>query len=88
MPAPGYIPTVHGNLYTNLIAPVPGATIWFDGLGVFGPADPGYVTNSTGALTKVYPGLNALNGSGLTKVFQCVALPGYVMLSNPATQVF
>ncbi len=88
MPAPGFIPTPHGNLYTNLIAPVPGETLWFDGLGVFGPPVPGYVTNGTGALTKVYSGLNALQGSGLTKVFQCVALPGYVVLSNPATQTF
>ena len=88
MPAPGYIPTIHGNLYTNLISPVPGATLWFDGLGIFGPPDPTFKTNTTGSMTKVFTGLGALNGTGLTKVFQCLALPGSVVLSNPATQIF
>lgn len=88
MPAPGFIPTPYGNLYTNLINPVPGSTLYFDGLGVFGPPVAGYITNAMGGMTKIYTGLSVLNGTGLTKVFQCVALPGYVLLSNPATQTF
>jgi hypothetical protein len=88
LPAPGYTSTSAGDIYTSILAPAL-TLVLFDGIGLFGPAEPGLVTSPSGRYVRYIAGLTPLNGSGLTLVSQVYALaPAEIFVSNPVSVTF
>ena len=89
-PAPGFLPTPYGPIYTSILAPQPGFGA-LDGLGLFGPPDPSLFTAPGWSRLFVLPPA-AL--SGITVVFQVYGLdlsipfPDAAIVSNPVTITF
>jgi hypothetical protein len=88
LPAPGYVSSPAGDLYTSILTPAP-TLFLLDGIGLFGPPQPSVMTSTTGHYSRVFQGLAALNGTGFMLVSQAYALaPGEIFVSNPAFVTF
>lgn len=57
LPAPGYLPSIYGDLATTVANPGPNLVV-LDGIGAFGPPDPTLVTNPAGAWNRTYQAPN------------------------------
>ena len=90
LPAPGFVATPFGELYTSAMSPSP-TFIALDGLGIFGPADPSMVTPPSGQWTGFYFNVPLF---GLSWIAQVAAYdtaypwPETIALSNPAFFVY
>lgn len=91
LPAPGFIPTVVGDLYVSVFSLGPFFT-YADGLGLFGPPDPSVVTSPSGFFGFSVPNPPLLPGFNF--VAQVITVdanypfPQVFRLSNPAPFIF
>lgn len=87
LPAPGYVSTPYGDIYTSVLAPSPTLAV-LDGFGLFGPIDPGMMPASTiWSRTYILPGA-PLNVTFVAQMYGYdlfETYPNDYVVSNPVT---
>ena len=85
LPAPGFVATPYGPLYSTVLAPGSGYGI-LDGIGFSGGLDPSLITNGAGSWSRIFPVANGGALVGITKVLQILGIPlPDVVMSSPVT---